>query len=94
LRRLEKRTGGRYKIDRYLEGQLGLGDEDATVAISENSIQILLGGDVVINSVANDIVGVAGIPFAFKEQGTLPDFMALYRDEIAKRRATSTIPSS
>ncbi len=82
---LEKRSGGRYKIDRYLEGQLGLGDEDASTAISENSIQILLGGEAVISSVADDIVGVSGIPFAFKSKEHCRDFWLYYRDEIAKR---------
>ena len=82
---LEKRSGGRYTIDRYLDGQLGLGDEDATIAVSENSIQILLGGEPTVNSVASDIVGCAGIPFAFKNKEHCEAFWRTYLPEINQR---------
>lgn len=82
---LEKRSGGRYTIDRYLEGQMGLGDEDACAAVSEGGIEVLLSGEYVFSAVANDIIGVAGIPFAFKNKEHSLAFWKYYIDELNQR---------
>lgn len=85
---IEKQSGGKIKVERYLEGQLYNKDEDGSVAVSEGTVQMILMGDMMASNTAPEIVGYTTIPFAFKNKEHCKKFWTgIYGEQVNQKLA-------
>ncbi|MDR1731667.1 MAG: TRAP transporter substrate-binding protein [Synergistaceae bacterium] len=62
---IERLSGGKMKVERYLQGQLYTDDNDGVIAVSEGSCEMLIMGDLMISGAVPEVAGFGQIPFAF-----------------------------
>jgi TRAP-type transport system periplasmic protein len=78
---IEEKSGGTLRPEFFLRGQLGTDDEDLSTGIAEGAYEILMSSDMMSNWVAQDWLGFANVPFAFRDPAHV---QAYWRGEIGQ----------
>ncbi len=82
---IEALSGGKMKIERYLDGELVSSDQDANVALSNNTIQMSFMSEMMAAASAPEIVNWMYVPFAFDSKEHCQRFFKAIGDEITEK---------